>query len=351
MSGLPFTGFIIPSGGSGGAGVSGLDTADGGTAIADNAIIRGDGATGIQGSGVLLNDSNQLVFEGTTADDFETTFGVTDPTADVTILLPNAAGTLTVGPTTTTNTGVVRWSGTVGGAVLSSGVTVDGSDVVSGITQLNADNIRLDGNTLSATNVNGNIELAPAGSGVIYSSSPFQDAGSNAAFAGLSGGIFFNNSRGIFWGSAGSFSLVTNDTGLARSAAGVVKVTNGSAGIGAILNSSLVEANTAGSGAPNVLVATESGTVLTNEGVTAENYHTLPSAVAGYKFTFVVQDADGIRITASGGDTIQPIAGTAASAAGGFIRCATLGAFITLVAINATEWVSVGSAGVWTIDA
>jgi len=140
------------------------------------------------------------------------------------------------------------------------------------------------------------------------------------------------------------------DTGLARSAAGVVKVTDGSTGIGKLLNSNLVEANTAGSGSPNILTATESGTVLTNEGASAENYHTLPTAVAGYQFTFIVQDADGIRITASGGDTIRPIAGTAASAAAGFIRCATQGAFITLVAINATEWIAIGSAGTWTID-
>ena len=41
---LPYTGFFIPSS-IGGGGVSGLSTADGGTAIADNALIRGDGTT------------------------------------------------------------------------------------------------------------------------------------------------------------------------------------------------------------------------------------------------------------------------------------------------------------------
>ncbi len=91
-------------------------------------------------------------------------------------------------------------------------------------------------------------------------------------------------------------------------------------------------------------------TVQTNEGATAEVYVTLPPAISGTSISFVVQDTDGIRITAAAGDTIRPIAGTAASATGGFIRCATQGAFITLIAINVTEWVAIGSAGVWTID-
>ena len=36
----------------------------------------------------------QLIFEGSTADDNETTLGVIDPTADRTINLPNASGTV-----------------------------------------------------------------------------------------------------------------------------------------------------------------------------------------------------------------------------------------------------------------
>ena len=110
-----------------------------------------------------------------------------------------------------------------------------------------------------------------------------------------------------------------------------------------------VEANTAGSGTPNALAATESGAVLTNEGSTAENYHTLPTAAPGLTFTFVVQDTDGLRIVAAADDTIRPGA-VAASAAAGYIRSATAGATITLTAINATEWVATAMLGTWTVD-
>jgi hypothetical protein len=44
-------------------------------------------------TGLTLNDSS-IVFEGATADSFETTLTVTDPTADRTLTLPDATGTL-----------------------------------------------------------------------------------------------------------------------------------------------------------------------------------------------------------------------------------------------------------------
>lgn len=108
-----------------------------------------------------------------------------------------------------------------------------------------------------------------------------------------------------------------------------------------------LEANTAGSGAPNVLDGpTETLKVLTNEGAAARNYHTLPSAVAGYQFTFVSQDADLMRVTANTGDTIRVAGGVTAAA--GFIENGAIGDVITLVAINATEWIDLASRGTWT---
>ena len=107
-----------------------------------------------------------------------------------------------------------------------------------------------------------------------------------------------------------------------------------------------VEANTAGSGTPNALTITETYKVLTNEGATAKNYHTLPSAEVGIQFTFVVQDADGIRVVANTGDTIR-LAGTVSGSAG-YTESTTVGDSVTLVAINATEWVATSIIGTWS---
>jgi hypothetical protein len=62
--------------------------------------------------GILIPSTHSIFFEGTTDDAFETTFGVVDPTADRTINLPDASGTiaLTSAPTLT---GTVTVSGDI----------------------------------------------------------------------------------------------------------------------------------------------------------------------------------------------------------------------------------------------
>lgn len=138
------------------------------------------------------------------------------------------------------------------------------------------------------------------------------------------------------------------DAGLARSAAAVLLATDGNNGLGALRSGREIEASTAGVVSPNLLLPTESRKALTNEGALAEAYNTLPSAAAGYEFVFIVQAAAGLRIVANTGDTIRM--GGAVSASGGFIRSAVVGSTVTLVAINATEWLAVSALGTWTVD-
>lgn len=92
------------------------------------------------------------------------------------------------------------------------------------------------------------------------------------------------------------------------------------------------------------------GQTLTNEGATARSDFTLPTASnsAGKSpwQPFIVQDADGIRITAAAGDTIRM--GPKVTAAAGYIQSTTIGSVVTLVAINATEWVATKWHGTWT---
>ncbi len=110
-----------------------------------------------------------------------------------------------------------------------------------------------------------------------------------------------------------------------------------------------VEENTAGSGSPNILTEGESGKTLTNEGATAQNYHTLPAARKGLgPYTFVVQDADGIRVVAGSGDTIRIAANE--SPAAGYVESTTIGDVVTLLAINATEWIAIAQVGTWTVS-
>ena len=54
-------------------------------------------------SSLTLDTGVDMVFEGATADAYETTFSVTDPTADRVILLPNTSGEVQVTPPMTLN--------------------------------------------------------------------------------------------------------------------------------------------------------------------------------------------------------------------------------------------------------
>lgn len=110
----------------------------------------------------------------------------------------------------------------------------------------------------------------------------------------------------------------------------------------------VVEANVAVAASPNLLQTAECGKVFTNEGATAANYHTLPTAVAGLTYgPFFVQDADGMRIVANSGDTVR--LGTSVSAAAGYCESTTIGSSVTLVCINATEWVASSITGTWSV--
>ncbi len=100
---------------------------------------------------------------------------------------------------------------------------------------------------------------------------------------------------------------------------------------------------------PTVLTSTQSAETFTNEGASAQIEFDLPTAVAGLRYTFIVQDIDGIKIVAATGDTIRN--GGVVSDSAGYIESTTIGSVITLLAINATEWLTIFQIGDWFVDA
>ena len=95
-------------------------------------------------SGLTLSDAS-IVLEGATANDFETTLTVTDPTADRTITFPDGTGTvaLTSDITVTASSSTVFTNKTLTSAVLNTGV--------SGTAVLDEDNMASDSATQLAT--------------------------------------------------------------------------------------------------------------------------------------------------------------------------------------------------------
>jgi hypothetical protein len=62
---------------------------------------------------------------------------------------------------------LVRSDGTGGSAIQESGVTLDDTDQMSGLTRVDVGNLALSGNSIVSTNLNGNIALTPNGSGSV----------------------------------------------------------------------------------------------------------------------------------------------------------------------------------------
>lgn len=164
----------------------------------------------------------------------------------------------------------------------------------------------------------------------------------------LAGVIIATGAQFLFSSASSLGGVTSGDVGVARSAAAVARISDGSTGIGALEAAREIEASTAGVASPNLLQATESRKALTNEGAVLEAYNTLPSAAAGYEFVFICQAAAGIRVVANTGDTIRM--GGSVSASGGFIRSVVVGSTITLTAINATEWIAIAVMPTWTVD-
>lgn len=176
----------------------------------DNALVRWDGITGqlIKDSNVLLDSFNNLTnINDLSAIGIITTknsFVMEDPgigTNTITIKAPtlSASYTLTfpvdtgtpgqvlitdgsgvlswfsaatgdvIGPGSSTDNALVRFDGTTGKLIQNSIVILADTGELSGLTQLDVDNLELNGNTISSTDTNGNIIFSPNGTGITTS--------------------------------------------------------------------------------------------------------------------------------------------------------------------------------------
>ena len=119
--------------------------------ISNDLTVLGD--LNVQGTQTVIDSAtiqitNSFTFEGTTSDDFETILTVIDPTADQTVSLPNATGTVVLKDTTDTLTNKTLTAPTINGVV-------GGTTTSQTITTLTTDGIQ---------NATGNLDITPASS-------------------------------------------------------------------------------------------------------------------------------------------------------------------------------------------
>jgi hypothetical protein len=85
---------------------------------------------------LLIGTAGSLVFEGSTANAYETTLAVTDPTADRSITLPDVTGTVITTGDTGTVTSTMIASGTIVDADINASAAISGSKIVAGTTSV-----------------------------------------------------------------------------------------------------------------------------------------------------------------------------------------------------------------------
>ena len=110
-----------------------IDSAGGTVTVDDNLVVSGNltvSGTTTTVDSTTISIQNAFVFEGATDDAFETTLTTVDPTADRTISLPNATGTIVLQDTTDTLTNKTLTSAVLNTAVSGSAI-LDEDDLSS----------------------------------------------------------------------------------------------------------------------------------------------------------------------------------------------------------------------------
>ncbi len=169
----------------------GVITGSGGVVSFGNNIIRTSGS--VEAGTLVLNDGSITDTSGAISFDNEnlSTSGTLQAGA-ITGTQLNADNVRVDGNTVSALSGALNLSAAtvvdVQSAMTTIGQTVTGTMAITG--QLNADNLRFDGNTVSSTDTNGLINLVPHGSGYVTTSANFFPTADGTLDLGASGSRF-----------------------------------------------------------------------------------------------------------------------------------------------------------------
>jgi hypothetical protein len=204
---------------------------------------------------------------------------------DNTWATPTGTGDV-VGPASATDNAVARFDTTTGKLIQNSVVSIDDAGVVTGVTQLNVDNLRLDGNTVSSTDTNGNINLTPNGTGVVVTPT-IRASGSGGIALQNSGGtsiISLGGGGGVNATIAAPVNIGTNSADYIDIAGGTGTTTQTAAGSSTNINVNIVPKGTGRLQASGVSVPTISSTdALTNKDISgaSNTYRSASDTVVG----------------------------------------------------------------------
>lgn len=268
----------------------------------------------------FIGIDNGLKFEGATANDYEVSLDVADPTADVIYRLPAAAaGTYGLMSTTlATNAPNVDNSVTGGSnSLIFEGENENAYETIITPTDPTADR------TITLPDASGSPVLS---TGVPQATNSFWGASNSIVFEGATADEF-------------EISLVPADA-----AADATVTVPAKTGTIALLTQTVTAKTQADT--PVTVSAGDAGQIYDNTGAGGAVVFNLPEAstVIGKSFTFCVTAAQNLDVNPADGDTILGLT----NASGDAIRNATLGGSITLTVLDAANIVATAYQGTWS---
>ena len=209
---------------------------------------------------------------------------------------------------TNLNDGITSSVGITGGTI--NGATIGATTPSTGVfTQLDVDNVRIDGNTVSTTNTNGDLTLDPNGTGqvIVDATSAVRIAAGTTLErpAGAAGDLRFNSTtnefegyNGTAWASVGG-SAISNDTTTSTDVYPLfANATSGTAANVYTSNAKYLYKPSTGELKAQELVATN-GIVVNSQTVSAD--YTIPSGSNAMSVGATI--ASGVTVTVSSGST------------------------------------------------
>lgn len=268
----------------------------------------------------FIGIDNGLKFEGATANDYEVSLDVADPTADVIYRLPAApAGTYGLMSSTLATNAADIANSVYGGTnqLIFEGATADAYETIITPTDATADR------TITLPDASGSPVLS---TGVPQALNSFWGASNSIVFEGATADEF-------------EISLVPADA-----AADATVTIPAKTGTIALLTQTVTAKTQADT--PVTVSAGDAGQIYDNTGAGGAVVFNLPEAstVIGKSFTFCVTAAQNLDVNPADGDTILGLT----NAAGDAIRNATLGGSITLTVLDAANIVATAYQGTWT---
>lgn len=186
------------------------------------------------------------------------------------------------------------------------------------------------------------------GYGSVYASlyRTYDGSGNNSTEANPTTGYRVGGNYQYVFSATGNNAGAGADTGLARSAAGIVRTSNGSTGLGYGISGHAITTSTSGPVTINII---DSGQLYTNTGAGGAITYNLPNdPTIGSYYRFAVMAAQAMDITPAAGESIRDAASTGTTK----ITANTVGNILELVAItggSGAVWLVLSKTGAWTL--